>query len=145
LHNLGLSLSTVLQQRTKFFTTISKVNFKELALKIEENISFNINQIEIERLIDNNISNAVKYADVNKPISITLKQEKNNIELTFKTYGKEILNPKKVFEKNYRENESKRGLGLGLNMVKRICEKYNIHYSITYNKGQNIFTYIFEV
>ena len=63
--------------------------------------------------------------------------------LEFKTYGKPIKDTSKLFEKNYRENESKRGLGLGLNMVKGICEKYGISYEITYKDGQNIFTYRF--
>ena len=63
--------------------------------------------------------------------------------LEFKTYGKPIKDTSKLFEKNYRENESKRGLGLGLNMVKGICEKYGISYFITYKDGQNIFTYRF--
>ena len=37
---------------------------------------------------------------------------------------------KDEFEKNYRENEAKRGLGLGLNMVKNICDKYKITYDV---------------
>ena len=65
--------------------------------------------------------------------------------LSFKTYGKPIKNKEKVFEKNYRENEAKRGLGLGLNMVKGICEKYDISYDVAYEDGQNIFTYRFKV
>ena len=48
-----------------------------------------------------------------------------------------------IFEKNYREEESKRGLGLGLNIVKNICDKYNILYVASYQNGQNIFTYTF--
>ena len=50
----------------------------------------------------------------------------------------------RVFEKNYRENEAKRGLGLGLNMVKGICQKYQIGYELSFKDGQNIFTYTFK-
>jgi nitrogen fixation/metabolism regulation signal transduction histidine kinase len=46
--------------------------------------------------------------------------------------------------KSYKENESKRGLGLGLNMVKRICDKYKISYDVKYIDDQNIFIYKFE-
>ena len=138
-----LSVSTVLKDRVKFFTTISKVNFKPIVSDIKDNIDFNINQIELERLIDNNISNAIKYANTNKPITINLFKQENQIILEFKSYSTPIKDTKKLFEKNYRENESKRGLGLGLNMVKNICEKYNIFYGITYNDNQNIFSYKF--
>ncbi len=139
----NLSLSEILKERESFFTTIAKVNFKEIITNIQSDINFTINQIELERLIDNNISNGIKYADTYKPIIINLTKNKDIVILEFKTYGKAILNPQKLFDKNYREDESKRGLGLGLNMVKGICEKYGISYKVTYENGQNIFTYQF--
>ena len=141
-----ISLSRILTQRIKFFSIISKVNLKKINSDIEKNIYLIFNDIECERLIDNNISNAIKYATPNKPISITLSKNKdtNRVILEFKSFGKPIKDVTRVFEKNYRENESKRGLGLGLNMVKGICEKYNCLYNINYVDGQNIFTYTFE-
>lgn len=139
-----ISVSDIVNKRIKFFTTISKVNFKDIVSNIEKNIFFTINQIELERLIDNNISNAIKYATANKPIIINLIQTKEQVMLEFKTYGKSIHNTSKLFEKNYRENNEKRGLGLGLNMVKAICQKYDIKYEVSYEDGQNIFTYIFK-
>ncbi len=138
-----ISLTALLQERVKFFHTISKVNFKPIHTQIENDFVIEMNPIECERLIDNNISNAIKYATPNKSITITLSQQNNTIVLEFRTYGSEIKNKEKLFEKNYRENESKRGLGLGLNMVKNICQKYNIIYSLSYQDGQNIFTYTF--
>jgi len=138
-----LSLSDILTQRVKFFSTISKVSFKKLQCSIEKDIYFEINQIELERVIDNNISNAIKYADTDKAITIILKRAQNSIILEFKSYSKPIKNPQKLFEKSYREDESKRGLGLGLNMVKQICEKYNIKYKQSYSDGRNIFKYTF--
>ena len=139
-----INVSYILSQRIKFFGTISKVNFKEIIADVQKDIFFDINQIELERLIDNNISNAIKYADIHKPMSITLLKQAKTIKLEFKTYGKAIKNPKKLFDKNYRENKSKRGLGLGLNMVKNICQKYDIEYKVTYEDTQNMFTYLFK-
>jgi signal transduction histidine kinase len=138
-----ISLSELLRERVQFFTTISKVNFKEIHAEITEKLFVVMNQIELERLIDNNISNAIKYADAHKAITIILTQEEKEIVLQFQSFGKAIENREKLFEKNYRENESKRGLGLGLNMVKNICEKYEIKYLVSYENGRNIFTYKF--
>ena len=138
-----LCLSDIVSQRIKFFTTISKVSFKKIIADIQSDIKFNINQIELERLIDNNISNGIKYADTNKPITVTLTKENDTVILEFKTFGKPIEDTLKLFEKNYREDESKRGLGLGLDIVKRICEKYGIKYEVSNNNGQNIFSYKF--
>ena len=136
-----LSVSESLNKRVKFFHTISKVNKKEIVFTIEDDINLNINHIELERLIDNNISNAIKYAEINKPITISLQKENKKITLSFKSFGKPIKNTSKIFDKNFRENNGKRGLGLGLYMVQNICKKYNISYSITYENNQNIFSY----
>ena len=139
-----VDISKALQERVRFFETLAKVNFKTLETKFDDEIFFNINQIELERLIDNNISNAIKYAEPNSVITSILTKEGDSIVLVFKSFGKEIVDQERVFEKNYREDESKRGLGLGLNMVKNICKKYNISYSLHYEAGQNIFTYILK-
>ncbi|MCT7515496.1 sensor histidine kinase [Aliarcobacter cryaerophilus] len=140
----NISISNMLNDRIKFFSTISKVNLKEIVSNIQDDIYIYINGIELERIIDNNISNAIKYGTINKPIFINLYlKEKNKIVLEFYSFGKAIEHPSKVFDKNYREDEGKRGLGLGLNMVKNICDKYNIYYSLRYENDKNIFTYTF--
>ena len=140
----NLCVSKILRKRVAFFTTISKVNFKEIVSNIADDIFFNINEIELERLIDNNISNAIKYGDANQAITINLSKNNDLVTLEFKTYGKPIIDTSKLFEKSYRENEHKRGLGLGLNMVKDICEKYSISYEVTHEKNQNIFRYFIK-
>ena len=140
-----LSLSKAVTQRVDFFKTIAKVNAKSIVTDIEDGIVFNINQIEFERMVDNNLSNAVKYAQKNKRISLSLKKESSAIVLSFYSYGEMIKDNKAVFDKDYREHHEKRGLGLGLNMVKLICEKYRIRYELKYEDNQNIFTYIFKI
>ena len=142
-----VNASNMLHNRIKFFSTISKVNFKEITAEIQNEIWININSMELERIIDNNISNGIKYATPKLPITIDLTKnsDDNSATLKFKTFGKPIRDITKVFEENYRENDAKRGLGLGLNMVKGICEKYGIVYSTTHKDEQNIFTYIFKL
>ena len=138
-----VNIRLMLKNRIKYFSTISKVNRKEIKSNIEEDVFIYINQIELERIIDNNISNGIKYATKDEFITINLFKNTDTVILEFKTFGNPIQNNHKVFEKNYRENEAKRGLGLGLNMVKNICDKYKITYDVTYIDNQNIFTYTF--
>jgi len=138
-----INFTKQLEKKIKFFQTISKVNKKDIISYIEDDIFVFINEIELERLIDNNIANGIKYGSRDKNITINLMKVVDKVTLEFKTYGKEISDKQKVFEKNYRENEAKRGLGLGLNMVQAICEKYNITYTIRYKDEQNIFSYTF--
>jgi len=141
-----ISLTNLVNTRIDFFKTICKMNLKEIQANIHDELNIFINIFECERIIDNNISNAIKYANVEKPISINLSRidKTNKIMLEFKSFAKEIKNKNKIFEKNYREEESKRGLGIGLNIVRNICDKYHITYNVKYKNEQNIFTYIFE-
>ena len=140
-----ISLTNLVNKRIDFFETICRENLKNIEFNIQDDILTYINIIENERIIDNNISNAIKYAFTEKPIYISLQKsdQENQVILEFKSYGDEIKDKEKIFNKNYREYESKRGLGLGLNIVKIICDKYDISYHVSYKNKQNVFTYTF--
>jgi signal transduction histidine kinase len=138
----NINVSIVLKERIEFFKRIAKSHNKKFIFEIDDNLFFNINKIELERIIDNNISNAIKYSK-EKEIFIYLINKKDKCILRFSTFGEKIKNSKNVFEKNYREQSHKRGLGIGLNIVKQICEKYGIVYRHYYQDGKNIFEYQF--
>jgi signal transduction histidine kinase len=137
-----INISDVLKDRIEFFKRIAKSHGKKFIFEVVENCVFKINKIELERIIDNNISNAIKYSK-REEIFIFLKKVNNKCILKFETFGEKIKNSKNIFEKNYREHTHKRGLGIGLNIVKQICEKYNIRYTHYYQDGKNIFEYHF--
>jgi signal transduction histidine kinase len=137
-----INISDVLKDRIEFFKRIAKSHGKKFIFEVVENCVFKINKIELERIIDNNISNAIKYSK-REEIFIFLKKVNNKCILKFETFGEKIKNSKNIFEKNYREHAHKRGLGIGLNIVKQICEKYNIRYTHYYQDGKNIFEYHF--
>lgn len=105
-----------------------------------------MNHIELERLIDNNISNAIKHSSEKSEIEIILDKSNSVIMLKFISKGKKISDVSMVFDKNYTENHSaKRSLGLGLSMVKTICEKNSIDYSAHSEENTNTFTYTFNI
>ena len=136
-----IDFKEAIKDRIKFFKTMSKVNFKPIKDNLQSDILININDIELERLIDNNISNAIKYGFIEKDINVILKKIGKITILEFRSYGNEIINKQLVFKKNYREDDGKRGLGLGLFMVCNICKKYEIEYEVLYENNQNIFRY----
>ncbi|WP_198306208.1 sensor histidine kinase [Arcobacter vandammei] len=141
----SIDLKKAILDRVKFFATISKVNFKRIDTNLEDGIFVKINDIELERIIDNNLSNAIKYAFKDKIIEVYLKKDDNFAILEFRSFSNEIKNKVKIFNKNYREDEAKRGLGLGLYMVKNICKKNDIKYEVYYKNNQNIFKYSFKI
>ncbi len=104
-----------------------------------------MNDTELERLIDNNLSNAIKHSDDNSEIKIFLEKTNSEVILKFISKGPNIRNVSKIFDKDYTEsNGAKRSLGLGLNMVKNICEKNDIHYHADSKDTMNTFTYTFK-
>ncbi|WP_193210325.1 sensor histidine kinase [Aliarcobacter butzleri] len=135
-----LNLENILKDRIKYFDLIAKTQSRNLELEILNSVFVNISKIELERLIDNNISNAIKYSKINSNIKIILKD--NN--LRFISVGDKIKDTKSIFQRYMRENTSLGGHGIGLSIVKDICDKYNIKIVVISQENQNIFSYSFN-
>ncbi len=101
----------------------------EILQKIYPKIKFNFSDIPliptsningVDRIIDNLLTNACKYNKKNGEVSIFMENKKLIIEDT----GIGIKDVKSVFNRYYKENE--RGLGLGLSIVKQLCDILDI-------------------
>ena len=144
--HIEINLTKFLNDRIDFFEVIAHANNKSIITNIDNNINITMNDTELERLIDNNISNAIKHSYDKSEIEIVLERNNSEIVLQFISKGVKINNVSKLFNKNYTESYgAKRSLGLGLNMVKNICKENNIRYSAHSQNNTNTFTYIFKV
>lgn len=142
---VDVHLSNLLRERIAFFEVIAEANEKTIVANVAIDIHLYINDIELERLIDNNLSNAIKHSHDNSKIKVILKKVNSEIILQFISGGRNIYDVSKIFDKNYTESYgAKRSLGLGLNMVKTICEKNDIYYAVNSINHMNTFTYIFK-
>lgn len=121
-----MNLSLFLRGRIEFFDVLAKIKGITLKSDIEEEIYYRFNRIEAQRIIDNNISNAIKYSKQNTLINISLKKSDKVISLIFKDQGIGIPDVSKIFKRYFRGDEIKGGFGIGLNIVDVICKKYNI-------------------
>jgi len=93
-----------------------------------------------ERIIRNLVGNAIKYTP-NGYINIEIDGQENHLDITVTDTGVGI-NDKKlkhVFDEFYQagnpERDGKKGLGLGLSIVKRICELLDMDISIKSEEG----------
>ncbi len=142
---IEIHLTHFLKERIHFFEVIAKANDKIIHSTITDNIKIKMNDTELERLIDNNLSNAIKHSKERSPIEVVLKKTDTDIILQFISVGPKIYDTSKIFDKHYTEAYgAKRSLGLGLSMVKTICEKNSIDYSAHSENGINTFTYVFK-
>ncbi len=135
----NFSLEEILNDRVKYFEIISQTQNRNIVLEILNDTFMNISRIELERLIDNNISNAIKYSEINSEIKIILE----NNTLKFISIREEIINKNIIFQKYIRENNFVGGHGIGLSIVKDICDKYGIKIEVLSKNNQNIFIYKF--
>ncbi|HGZ70344.1 MAG TPA: HAMP domain-containing histidine kinase, partial [Nitratifractor sp.] len=131
------------EERVDFFSSIAMGNHLQLHRKIDENLQLNINPTDLQRLIDNNLSNAMKYS---KPYSVVTVRAclEDTIVLEFLTKSKPIKSQEALFEPHYQEELNKGGFGLGLSLVKEICQKYGYTIELLHSDGYNIFRYKLE-
>ena len=97
-----------------------------LETEIEKNISFRMDVSLISRMLENLLSNAVRYGGENGYIRVKLFKEKNNIILSVKDNGIGIKKEElpKIWGRFYRADSFARngeGFGLGLALVERIA------------------------
>ena len=86
-----------------------------------------VNQVDMRRIIQNLISNAVKYNRNSLPIVLDNRTGK----LTIKDKGKGMRYPEKVFDKNYREDYSIQGSGIGLASVLSMLTRNQIGINVS--------------
>jgi len=140
-----LNFSQFLQTRIDIFTDLSSIKNIIMQKNITEDIFLEINRIELQRIIDNTISNAIKYSPKGTKIEINLSKEADHILFSVADQGIGIKDTTKIFERYAREDTIQGGFGIGLSIVKHICDKNNIKISVESHpsKGSQ-FYYVFS-
>lgn len=109
----------------------SYIEKKELYLFVEPGLFLKTDKIIFPSLIINLIENAIKYSFEKINVSVNLKKENGFVKLIISDTGKGIDEKEKllIFNKFYRsgneEVRSTKGTGLGLYIVKNICDAHN--------------------
>ncbi|RXI40009.1 sensor histidine kinase [Clostridium tetani] len=145
-----INLSEIIRQSIILF--YNDFNNKEIEPVIDlpsEEIYVMADKIAVERVLNNLISNAIKYGYEGKNIGINLEYNKKNVQVTVWDQGKGIPEEelKLIFQRLYTleksRNKNFQGSGLGLTIVKKLIEmqKGTITVkSIPYKRNEFIFT-----
>jgi two-component system OmpR family sensor kinase len=110
---------------------------KSISIHKELNDAFlSMDEVSAQRLFGNLISNAIKY---NKHRGkMELKLTANEFSISNSGNGIKKEHHDKIFDRFYRADEYEGGFGIGLDIVKRVCDRYKIDIGI--DSAENVLT-----
>ncbi|MGB5965539.1 MAG: ATP-binding protein [Sulfurimonadaceae bacterium] len=143
---IAINFNDYLQSRLDFFEEVaeqSRLGITFVPCVGEYFVYFN--ETKLQRIIDNNITNAIKYTLVNETISVKTFVDHASIVFDIASRSKKIDDINKVLEPYYREDGRLEGFGLGLNLVKSICEEEDVTIEISSTEDLTRFSYRFKI
>jgi len=93
-----------------------------------------IEKENMRRIIDNILSNAIKYSDPHSMVSVVLKS--NIVKICDEGIGIDKEVQKDIFQRYRRFNKERGGFGIGLSIVINICRKNGIIPSLESEKNK---------
>ena len=128
-----IDLKTLIEDRVEYFAILA--GSKKVLFSLDLNYStIFIDGIKIARVIDNLISNAIKYNKRGGTINITLR--KDYFIVKDSGIGIEAEKVNDIFERYTRFNSSEGGFGIGLNIVRSIIEEYSLKIDVNSILGE---------
>lgn len=143
----SIDLVTFIMDRKNYFSCIAEVNALTISLVVgQSNLPLlDFSELKLARLVDNTLSNAIKYAYRPSDISIIVGLEKGKLFFEIRNQGPIIKDKKRIFERFYRESKHKGGYGLGLGIVAQICKEEHVSTKIASSQLRGTsFRYIFH-
>lgn len=138
--NEWIDLRELIEARVEYFMVLASSKRISFELDLEEKKLF-IDAARVARVIDNLISNAIKYNKRSGKINIILRQEYFSISDTGIGIEKDKIDG--MFDRYSRFNTSEGGFGIGLNIVKSIIDDYECRIEVdsALNQGTTIRVY----
>jgi len=138
-----IDLSAFVKERVAYFEDVAEGNKLFILTCIEPDLFIFFNEIELQRICDNNLSNAIKYSYEKQSLHVNVYAHGHYVMLDVENSGEKIQSPEKLFDRYYREDEARGGFGLGLNIVKEICDHNDVKIEVTSNQTTTRFSYRF--
>lgn len=122
--NQDINLKELIEERVLYFSLLTNMKKIEVITCLDADAVLYIDHKKISKLIDNILSNAIKYNKIKGSIYIDLDANRLSIKDTGKGIKEEHINL--LFNRYARFDKIVGGFGIGLNIVKMICDEYNL-------------------
>lgn len=141
-----IELVDYIRSRIDFFAQVAHIAKSLFIFETNcEKVYILFNDTKLQRIVDNNLTNAIKYTFEHENIVVSLNKEGGNCHFCVASHSRKIQKPEKIFEEYYREENAQNGFGLGLNLVKRICKEENVKITLQSDEKITSFSYQFKV
>jgi len=127
----NVDLEALLRQRCEALQEIYPSH--RLACDLES-ISLKLDKMGFIKVVDNLIDNAVKNAPAGSTIGIVLRNR--SLQVRDEGHGIDEVALFKVFDRYYQSDDSLPGFGIGLDLVKRYCDRHRISLAIDSAPGK---------
>lgn len=137
-HNEDVDLKTLIEERLEYFSLLCESKKIKITTHLQPHITLMIDRKKIAKLIDNILSNAIKYNKINGTIHVDLL--KQCIRINDSGRGMDTSKTDQVFERYVRFDRSVGGFGIGLSIVAAIAKEYALHVKIdsALNQGTHV-------
>lgn len=141
----AIDLDEYVEKRLEFFDEVahfSNLSFNYLRPEFPAWIQFN--ETKLQRVIDNNLTNAIKYTKNGEEIRVGVECDTQGCRFWVESRSQKIHDPQKIFEAYYRERKKTDGFGLGLSLVKSICDEDGVEITTLSDSELTRFEYHFK-
>ena len=123
-------VKVLVEERVAVFKQLERNSF----IVSLSSFKISVDKIGFEKMLDNVLTNAMKYSDKDKPIFITLENYVLSIE--DRGIGMDEMELVKIYDRYYQSDDHIHGEGIGLSLVKAYCDDEKIKIRITSSKGK---------
>ncbi len=137
-HNEWIGLEELLRERMEVFHSRCALKQLQVVFTVEASARIFMDRTAAIRMVDNLVSNAVKYSDVGGTVDIVIRKDGFRITNGGRAIAKEKMDG--IFTRYLRADESRGGFGIGLSIVAQIAKEYTIRIDVVSQQGKTSFT-----
>ncbi len=119
-----VDIGEILERSIEYYSGLAEIKRIAFHTALERKILFAIPEAQLSLLFGNLIGNAIKYSSPGSKIEISLKER--IFRIRDHGIGIDPKQQKEIFEKFSRGTSYSGGFGIGLSIVKEICNEYGI-------------------
>ncbi|SHI48428.1 His Kinase A (phospho-acceptor) domain-containing protein [Dethiosulfatibacter aminovorans DSM 17477] len=139
----AVTASRAMEKQSRAYVENSNRKF-ESSIKVDENTWVYMDTIKINRVINNLITNAVKYSQEGSTVTLKIEEDRDHILFSVKDNGIGIpeRDQKYIFDMFYKgDNKDKKSYGLGLFISKSIIDAHGSELKVEsqVNKGTTFY------